>query len=65
MKRLNKRVLEFIFLFFLLIFLIIFSLIKPKEYPKIYLDETISNVGKFIEFLMSFFKKHKLINVKL
>jgi len=48
----------FILIILLILFVILLVAITIKtELPKVYLDETISIVGRFAESLISFFKK--------
>jgi len=53
MKLPSKRVLKFILLFAMLVIFALLYSIKP-EYPKIYLDETITIMGRFIRILFLF-----------
>jgi hypothetical protein len=55
-KKIVDRFFILIILFILFMILLVAVTIKT-ELPKVYLDETISIVGKFIESFISFFKK--------
>jgi hypothetical protein len=55
-RKMSDRVFIFLIVLILLAILMI-SLAIRTEIPKIYIDETISIVGKFIRVLVSFFKR--------
>jgi len=53
MKKLSKRLLKFILLLAMLVIFALLYSIKP-EFPEIYLDETITIMGRFIRILFLF-----------
>lgn len=55
-KKITNRFILLITLIILLIVLAVAFTIRT-EFPRVYLDETISTMGKFVESLISFLKK--------